>query len=70
MVVKVTAKHIARGKKKNDVSCPVALALRDAGFPRGELRDTYVDRFPRSIERFMDKFDRGQSVKPFNFIWE
>lgn len=75
VVVKVTRKHIVRGKQDNAVFCPVALALKEA-FPnlRCVLVDTKTVSFrngwaqlPRRVINFIKRFDNTKSVKPFSF---
>lgn len=67
MWVQVLQKHIDTGTQGNNRWCPVALALQDVGFSQGELMRT--DILPRSVSRFIGRFDRGKEVHPFNFIW-
>ena len=79
-IVSVKAKHIKKGRPSRSTSCPVALALKEAGFRRvdvGEL-DMSVTQpkpgqysrtlpNPRSVTRFVRNFDQHKKVKPFNF---
>lgn len=80
-IISVKKKHIKNGIRDEVDSCPVALALKDAGYTEanvlgdaGWVRETYdsnrVDvAFPRSVQRFVNKFDlKGKNkVRPFNF---
>jgi hypothetical protein len=76
MKISVTKEHIKKGKPTFPSACPIALALKDAGFTtpividtfmREEEADIYYD-LPRSCSRFIRRFDTKKSVKPFNFI--
>lgn len=76
--VTVTQEHIANGSKSDCGHCPVALALLEAtGADRvfvgyGAINTHNGDKvtcfmWPRSVTRFVDKFDEGRPVKPFTF---
>ena len=84
--IKVLQKHINKVRGAggyNETSCPVALALIDAGFkyprvlePEGNSRDDmdylFIDNciynYPRSVKTFVKNFDNKFPVKPFTFI--
>lgn len=73
-LIKVTKKHIRRGMRESKDSCPIALAMKEAGaFPELEVtnfmafwRGRHSD-LPRSARRFVKTFDAGRPVKAFNF---
>ncbi len=76
MIVSVTKAHIKAGKRYDCEECPIALALYDA------TGDAYVAvtrdnlqvgpfksyKAPRSVSRFVKRFDTNKKVKPFRFI--
>ena len=74
MRIQVTQKHIDEGKKDHCFLCPVALALRDAGFGRPEVT---VNRLyllgagcfalPDAAKTWIQDFDYGEPVQPFAF---
>lgn len=74
MKIQVTEKHIKRGKRKCAWRCPVALALQDVldgPFLVGKDciyagRNPYA--CPKSVSRFVMRFDSGKLVKPFTFV--
>lgn len=82
MIIEVKQKHIAQGDYTTR-ACPVALALRDTlkncdyiSVEHDEIMvtlsgRTYAVGTPRSVERFVGKYDadvRNRSkVKPFRF---
>lgn len=62
--------------------CAVAQAIRSqteypyAGVCKDGIRSTYapgakIAPIPRSVQRAMSKFDKGEKIKPFNFrlVW-
>lgn len=74
----ITADHIARGKRSDASSCPIALALRDAtnspwsyyeGGDRAET-DTELFRATNRARRFAKDFDRGEHVQPTRMRFE
>lgn len=77
MIIKVTKKHIKRGRPADGRQCPIALALKDATFPNPLVREKYImiegDYYERifilsqSCKQFIKKFDAGGPVKPFSF---
>jgi hypothetical protein len=80
MRIAVTADHIARGIPKDPRTCPVALAIRSA-LPSMKyisvvfstaflLRDSmreYEAFLPEEVVIFVDDFDNGLPVFPFEF---
>ena len=74
--VRVTAQHIAFGKKANYDSCPVALALAEAvgATPTTTGVATTIDLpghrdlpLPERVSQWVSDFDAGKPVKPFTF---
>lgn len=77
MVINVTQEHIDRGTKKECSKCPVALALKDAGFPNAFVGVFSIWPFEMTrldvsneVEEFIAAFDCGSIVKPFSFNLE
>lgn len=77
--VRVTAEHIARGKKADYNGCPVALALADAvmAVPTTCGVAGTIDipghrdlRAPARVLDWVGDFDSDQPVKPFSFTLE
>ncbi len=78
--IHVTQKHIDKGIKNNCLKCPVALALYEYSKMLcdnitviHQLSILYSNRIeyyhmPKSIIRFIRKFDTNKKVKPFNFV--
>ena len=81
ILIHVTRADIARGVVEDPDRCPVALALRRQGFsdawvvetslhfplwPRGARTVTA----PRSVRRFVRRFDTHKDVAPFSFRLE
>lgn len=78
-LIKVRLRHIRGGEPKSSGFCPVALAIRDAGISvffvcAGEISYGYPKHVnatpPRSVKRFIRRFDDRKPVKPFNFFLE
>ena len=76
--VRVTQDHIDQGQKRICSFCPVALAIRDILGKRrmrvvkvGGMTVTVGDNdawsFSPAIQRFIARFDNGETVKPFKF---
>lgn len=75
--IQVTQKHIQEGKRKSISSCPIALALKRERFEDVMVETTYCSFwignlsygyfFPKSAQTFIEKFDAGKKVRPFNF---
>ena len=78
-LIKVRARHIKAGIQNKSTSCPVALAIREqinAGVVDVFMNEISINQdygntadMPRSVSRFVDKFDKNgkRAVKPFNF---
>lgn len=77
MIIKVLREHIFRGWQNNCYLCPIALAIRSATGFSYMVTPTEVcleDAQPRlwiqlpiEARQFIDAFDRGKSVEPFEF---
>jgi len=71
----VTRKHIREGKPNMLKACPIALSLKEAiGCETPVIAGAEVVRIggdfydlPRSVQRFIKRFDAGKPVKPFRF---
>ena len=82
MKVKITKKHIKKGKRKNPRKCPIALALHETGefgslilignceitasYP-GYDDPYYSFTLPYECHLFTCDYDEGKPVKPFEF---
>lgn len=74
MRVEVTAEDIAKGRRSSCSRCPIARALKRAGFAdvsvynyefwHGENGEA---RLPRSAQAFIRRFDDKKPVTPFVF---
>ena len=69
----VTGKHIREGKPNILYACPIALSLNEAtgcatsvGVEVVRIGGDFYD-LPRSVQRFIKRFDAGKPVKPFRF---
>jgi len=78
MQIRVTSKHIKRGKPQQSVTCPIALAVAEklhkrAGVDQIDIlyRDVrgqwYSCKTPDIVAAFIEDFDIGKPVKPFTF---
>jgi len=80
MLIKVTAKHLAEGKRKNCEHCPIALAIKDVIIPGVEVTVVFAGVYfdmntswffePRPLGLVRERiqaFDRGGYVEPFDF---
>lgn len=73
MKIEVTQEDIRNGKCKSFWGCPIALALARAGFKDVIVSAAYAcskDKtldFPVEALHFINRFDRGETVKPFTF---
>ncbi len=75
--ITVTAEHIARGRRGNNVYCPIALALQAAGYRvpyvmRRRVRFCGGPEVPlsRRAQKFIREFDRGSKhAEPFSFLF-
>ena len=76
MKIKITQDHITNGKRLNGESCPIALALIDAGFCNIDVRvgrvflGSAIIPLPTVARAFMGQFDRGYTVIPFEFEFD
>lgn len=73
MIIKVTEDHIKNGLRCTTTCCPVALALQEISSNVsvglvGIWLDSVRYKVPRSVYRFIRRFDNNKTVKPFNFI--
>ncbi len=76
MKIKLTQSHIDAGVKGDCGSCPVALAVmeatgaKEAGVAGGSMWiEGYrlITSTPAAIRDFIDAFDAGRPVEPFEF---
>jgi hypothetical protein len=82
MKITVTQEHIDKGVRVNGYSCPITLALRDAGFVRPcvGIHRCYVSKkrfwfgysrydgtLPSNAVEFVRNFDVCNPVEPFTF---
>lgn len=80
-IIKVKQEHINKGVRLSSDKDPIALAIMDTGiFDEVHVGATmisvkvkyYYDNVlcltPRSVLRFIQAFDVGKKVKPFNFL--
>ena len=77
MIIRVKQEHIKEGIRNSPWNCAVALAIKDANLLSRKSKavsvsgsievDKFVYPCPRSVDRFINKFDAGKKVKPFNF---
>lgn len=74
--VKVTEEHISNGTPKVAAYCPIALALKDQGYPDCRVFEDEVNLnawhgsvtwLPAVACEFVRKFDREMPVKPIEF---
>jgi hypothetical protein len=74
MKVKVEQRHIDKGIPKSSSCCAVALAVREVvghedvdvdEYSIAVAYDSY--RAPRKVTEFIEDFDRGDVVSPFEF---
>lgn len=76
MLIEVTQDDINSGRERNSDLCPVAKALgRYVKLPSVGLWHIFyntenklkIANMPRSVMRFIKKFDNNKPVKPFKF---
>lgn len=83
MKISVNTKHIKAGVIGDDAQCPIAHAVREAvnrTCLKGLLKDRTISvdggeikvgsltmTPPKKVERFVEKFDNSEEVKPFSF---
>lgn len=78
MRITVTQQDIEQGKRRDEQSCPVALACKRAGLSEPRVDNYYVSYIsredgsfsfllPQQVKNFIIAFDNQKSVQPFNF---
>jgi hypothetical protein len=77
LTIRVTQRHIKKGKSNKPKSCPIALALKErfhrpvkVGADKVEVNYDYgqiVYYLPDEATQFVYNFDGGYKVKPFSF---
>ena len=77
VTVRVTRKHIKEGKRGDALSCPIALALQDAGVSDPLVGSDQFDGYrskrfvsgclTRRAQTFIERFDDKKPVKPATF---
>lgn len=74
--VKVKQKHITKGRKRQPEACPIYHAMKDMGFKGHAVMGDVVEfdndgsrlvAIPAKAEDFVDNFDYGRPVSPFEF---
>lgn len=75
--INVTQQNIIKGRKYTSKSCPIALAFKEAGIKKVEVKnlqfllrkseDSIMYDLPRMARKFIRAFDEGRPVKPFSF---
>lgn len=73
-IINVTQENIDKGKRFASCSCPVALALKNAGYQKVSVTGPVVCigtgyrwKVTPEIYTFIIGFDGGMKVKPFTF---
>ncbi len=77
-VIKVSKEHIKYGFRRSAWACPIAMALRDAGFDSPEVLDCiiifknesggYVETtLPFPARNFVRRYDKWLKCEPFEF---
>jgi hypothetical protein len=71
----VTQKDIQSGRRRHYRLCPIAFAVgREYGTDDIHVTNRVIKigneafNMPRSARRFVQRFDNGKPVKPFNFL--
>ena len=74
MKITIKKEHIRKGERRTPDSCPIALAIKEAGLGKVvyvNWRAAFVDgkEFPLPLEArlFVAGFDTGETVFPFSF---
>ena len=78
MKIQVTQEHIDKGHVVRACLCPIALAVKDKGYKFASVGPTEVsysnsqeesstEGLPSEAIAFVQSFDSGHSVKPFEF---
>jgi hypothetical protein len=84
LIIEVTQQDIDAGQRFDCEACPIALALRRAGFADAEVGHSaawrtpdeqwehQTTRLPYEAQNFIKRFDTLQAVEPFKFDipWE
>lgn len=71
--IKVSRVHIKKGKKGSTKSCPIARAIRSLGYKNIAVSscdiqiNDHVYDIPDKVSDFIEQFDDGKEVKPFEF---
>lgn len=79
MIIHVTEEDIAKGERSCCYFCPIAIAIKrenpelmsitvgswKIAFRENNKFVTFL--VPKSVTEFVDRFDKGLRVKPFNF---
>ena len=79
--IEVTEKHLKEGKPDKCSDCPVARAIRSAGFKNpvvyGDIayfykgKTRYTANLPKKVDNFISRFDtfgHDKTYKPFSFM--
>jgi hypothetical protein len=75
-IINVTQEHIDKGVRENRTSCPVAIALREQGFPLANVWTYSIHGLSNGktkrigdgdVGAWVRDFDCGLDVKPFSF---
>ncbi len=82
-LIVVTADHIKQGQPLNGNACPIALAYKEATgikvsvgvfsirtYTRDGVGKEFIGELPSEAVRFIDDFDQGRPVEPFEFTLE
>lgn len=81
MKIKITNKHIKKGRKGEPRLCPIALAIKEQvkNIDRNTIMILYASAnfaikgkevhkdLPKKATKFIHAFDSGEEVKPFEF---
>jgi hypothetical protein len=77
MRIEVRQEHIDKGERDRCTSCPVALALNDAGFKGAAVTFAMLNLSfyltvptPPKAAEWITQFDNGDTVAPFDFELE
>lgn len=72
--INITRAHIRDGVRGSECNCPIALALKDALITNNVSvsgSGIYVNGTKFEVDKndlkFIDRFDRGQRVRPYSF---
>ena len=73
MRIRVLRRHINKGRRYKYLSCPVALAIREATGKKVKVKESSLERgknsvvSPHEVTDFVCQFDLGEPVSPFTF---